>query len=403
MRFLPPPRSAALAALLALGACQAATVPMREDDIPAGRALVPGGLTADGASVVALGAAADACGAPEVWGRSTSGWREVATGAPVPVSPCPSLTARLSPDGRVLAVHDFGAGRAMVYDLTASGLVPAGTATIEGTAGSRFPPPGPNVALSADGGRLLLGSLNRGCRHPAGGERICGTAVLFARDGERWRSIATLRPPEAEDGFTRFGQSVALTGDGTLALAGGTGVPGGVGALWVYRLDGGEPRPLQRLTAPDEQPEFANSLSLAADGSWLAVGGSQAVHLFRRQGDGFVLDRVARAARPARRLLRRDGSALGRRQVAAGRRPAHRLRGGRPLRRRLSLRPVAVLGARPHHPPRHQHGRRQFRPPPRDQPRRPVSRGPGGRDPRVHGGRLGSEGRAAASALARLA
>ena len=291
MRFLPPPRCAVLAALLALGACQTATVSMREDDIPAGRALVPGGLTADGASIVALGAAADACGAPEVWGRSTSGWREVATGAPVPVSPCPSLTARLSPDGRVLAVHDFGAGRAMVYDLTASSLVPAGTATIEGTAGSRFPPPGANVALSADGGRLLLGSLNRGCRHPAGGERICGTAVLFARDGERWRSIATLRPPEAEDGFTRFGQSVALTGDGALALAGGTGVPGGVGALWVYRLDGGEPRPLQRLTAPAEQPEFANSLSLAADGSWLAVGGSQAVHLFRRQGDGFVLDR----------------------------------------------------------------------------------------------------------------
>ena len=113
MRFPPPPRCAALAALLALGACQTATVSMREDDIPAGRTLVPGGLTAHGASVVALGVAADACGAPEVWGRSTSGWREVATGAPVPVSPCPSLTARLSPDGRVLAVHDFGAGRAI--------------------------------------------------------------------------------------------------------------------------------------------------------------------------------------------------------------------------------------------------------------------------------------------------
>ena len=69
--------------------------------------------------------------------------------------------------------------------------------------------------------------------------------------------------------------------------------------------------------------------------------GAKSVHLFRRKATGSCRTESLAAARPARRLFRRDGGALGRRQVAPGRRPAHRLRGGRPLRRRLSLRPVA--------------------------------------------------------------
>ncbi|MGD9507742.1 MAG: hypothetical protein AB7I59_06050 [Geminicoccaceae bacterium] len=280
----------AIASFLALGACQAPTARTPEETIPAGRSLVGGGITAGGSSVVAIGAGGADCGAPEVWSRAGRGWTERATGAALP-GPCPALTARLSGDGRTLAVYDFSEARAALFDLGASGVTPAGTAAISSAIGSRFPPPGPNVALSGDGGRLLLGALNRGCRS-AGGPRICGIAQLFEHEQGAWRSVATLRPPESDDGFAQFGQSVALTADGSLAVAGGTGLPGGIGTLWLYRLGSAAPEAFQKLTAPDEQPEFANSLALAADGSWLAVGGSQSVHLFRRQGEGFTFDRA---------------------------------------------------------------------------------------------------------------
>ena len=284
-------RSLVIAALLALGACQAPTAPMREAGIPAGRSLVGGGLAAGGNSLAAVGATSAGCGAPEVWARMGQGWTKRAEGTPLAASSCPALGSRLSADGGTLAVYDFSEARATVFDFAASGVTPAGSAAITSAIGSRFPPPGPSVALSGNGDRLLIGALNRGCR-TGGGPRICGIAELFERGQGSWRHAATLRPPELDDGFAQFGQSVALTADGRLALAGGTGLPGGIGSLWVYRLDKAEPEAVQKLTAPDEQPEFANSLSLAADGSWLAVGGSQSVHLFRRQGEGFAFDRT---------------------------------------------------------------------------------------------------------------
>ena len=273
-------------AVVSATACQAPTAPMDESDVPGGRILVTNGL-AGGERLVALADAATACGAPELWLRAGPVWRQSATGAAFGEPPCALLTAALSADGTTLAVHDFSAGRAEIHTIGPDGFSLSGTAAIEGPLGSRFPPPGANVALSGDGSRLLLGSINRGCRFPAPGERYCGVAVLFERRGDGWRRAAVLLPPE-EDGATRFGQSVALSADGTLAVVGGTGVPGSAGRLWVYRLDGDPPQARQSLTAPRAEPEFGSDLSLARDGSWLAVSGEQSVHLFAREGDAFA-------------------------------------------------------------------------------------------------------------------
>ena len=43
---------------------------------------------------------------------------------------------------------------------------------------------------------------------------------------------------------------------------------------------------------PSCRAEFANDLSLAADGSWLAVGAEQSVFLYERVGEGFVYRRT---------------------------------------------------------------------------------------------------------------
>ena len=126
--------------------------------------------------------------------------------------------------------------------------------------------------------------------------RVCGSAELFERRDGGWRSVATLLPPADEDGLTRFGQSVAMTSDGSLALVGGTGEPGLAGALWVYALGQGAPRLLQRLSADAPEASFANDLALSSDGAWLAVGGEQSVHHFRAGGRRL---HVAQDHRPA--------------------------------------------------------------------------------------------------------
>jgi FG-GAP repeat len=276
------------ALVLALAGCQAPNPSLGEADIPAGRTLVTDGITERGDRIFAVTLPEAGCRAPEAWSRSGSEWRRTATGAPIAAEPCPSATARLAADGRTLAIYEFGEGRAQVLAVDGDNFTPMGAAAIAARPGSRFPPPGPNLALSGDGSPLLLGSINRNCRTPSPAERYCGVAELFERRDGAWQRVAVLLPPPDQDGLTRFGQSVALSPDGNLALAGGTGEAGGAGTLWVYSLDRPEPKPAQSLTAPEPQPGFANALSLSADGSWLAVGGDQSVHLFERHGSGLA-------------------------------------------------------------------------------------------------------------------
>jgi hypothetical protein len=288
-----------LVALLS-GACQAPVPAPRQADIPGGRTLARDGLGPDGGLVVATDDEAEECHAPEAWRRGSDAWREVARGpAALAGARCPPITARLAADGRTLAVHDYSAGRAQVLDVTAAGINPAGTASIAAEAGFAFPPPGPNLAFSGDAGKLLLGSVNRGCRAwPAGGGgRACGLAELFERrEGGAWERVATFLPVPERDGLIRFGQSVALAPDGGLALVGGTGEPGRSGALWVYAVEPGEPR-LVQILAPRGRREgwFANDLALSGGGSWLAVGGEQSVHLYERFGDGFAFRKLLAA------------------------------------------------------------------------------------------------------------
>lgn len=260
---------------------------MPEADIPAGRTLARDGLLAGGSALVALDDAAEACRAPEVWQLEAGAWRERARGEALPG--CPPVTARLSPDGGTLAIYDYGAGKVGLAPLREGGFGRAVEAGFAGPAGFASPPPGPNLALTAD--RLLLGAVNRDCRAgPEGGGTVCGTALLLARQGGRWEEVARFRPPAEEEGQVRFGQAVALSPGGDLALVGGTGEPGRPGALWVFRARPGEPpEAIQKLAPERRDGWFANDVALAASGGWLAVGGEQAVYLYEREGEGFAL------------------------------------------------------------------------------------------------------------------
>jgi hypothetical protein len=281
-------RLAATLAPLLLLACQTPAPPLPEADIPAGRTLVRDGLAAGGTALVALDDEPARCRAPEFWRLEAGAWREQGRGEPLDAASCPAVSARLAPDGRTLAIYDYGAGTATLLSLAGGRPAATGRAGFPGSPGYGSPPPGPNLAFAARTGRLLLGGVNRDCRTLPEGRVVCGVALLLERRGGRWEELARLRPPADEDGQVRFGQAVALGPDGGLALAGGTGEPGRSGALWLFALAESGPQVLQKLVPSRHDAWFANDVALAGDGSWLAVGGEQAVYLFERVSEGFA-------------------------------------------------------------------------------------------------------------------
>lgn len=289
---MPAPRAAAAAILgaLALAGCAGVgPLTLEEVSLPEGRSLVRDGLIPAGDRVMVRRETPGRCGAVELWGTHPGAAEPLAAAPPLVGSGCASLTDRLARDGRTLGLYDQGAGQATLLTVASGSLEVDGVVRLAAPAGFAFPPPGPNLAFDGRGARLLLGVSNRGCRR---GERAaaCGVAELFARTASGWEPAARLAPAEeAVRREVRFGQAVALSAEGTLALVGGTGQPGQAGGLWVFALGGGEPREVGSLRPDRLDGWFANDLALSGDAGWLAVGGEQAVYLYRRTGDGFRL------------------------------------------------------------------------------------------------------------------
>lgn len=288
------PRLALPLAVLLLAAC-GGSAPFSpgpaEEVLPGGLSLARGGLARDGRRVVVLAASPDGpCRRVEVWRRELDGWRAAASARPPTGSPCPFVSARLSPDAGTLAVYDQAAGEVALSRIEAGALEAHGSFRLDAAPGLAFPAPGANLAF-ANGGRLLLvGALGRACRRSQG-ELLCGVAELAERTTAGWRGLETLRPTDEAAATVRFGQAVALTADGSLALVGGTGQPGRSGALWMFARGDGPARTAGVLRPDRADPWFGNDLALSADGIWLAVGGERVVYLFERAGDGFALRR----------------------------------------------------------------------------------------------------------------
>ena len=275
--------------LLLLAACQGQPLrPLQETEIPAGGTLVRAGM-AGSDLVVTLDNSATRCRAAEAWVRHGGSWTAAGSAPGLGGASCPRVTAQLSGDGHTLAIYDYGAGKAELQRIGDGTITQLGTAALGGSARIQFPPPGPNVGLSQDGSRLLLGSLNRGCAVRADGERGCGMARLFERRGDGWEPGPAILPTTDLAQEVQFGQSVALDAAGTVAVVGGMGQPGLSGGLGVYSIGDDKADLVQILRPETHLPGFAADLAISGDGRWLAVGGDQSVHLYERAGPSFVL------------------------------------------------------------------------------------------------------------------
>ena len=98
---------------------------------------------------------------------------------------------------------------------------------------------GTSVALSGDGSIALVGALRADC--PTGSQ--CGAAYVFVRSGQSWTQVQKLFASDAV-GSDFFGQSVDLSLDGSVALVGATltacpNLISTCGAAYVFVRTGG--------------------------------------------------------------------------------------------------------------------------------------------------------------------
>jgi hypothetical protein len=173
----------------------------------------------------------------------------------------------------------FGTGDALSYDGNTAiiGAPGEGSAWIFTRSGSTWSKQaqeygpglfGGSVALSADGATALVGT---GVIGSGEGE----TASVFTRSGTTWSKQAEL-PAGGEVGKGFFGESVALSAEGNVALVGGPYDSGQMGAAWLYTRSGSTwTQAGGKLTGASQNlfARFGQSVALSASGGIALVGG----------------------------------------------------------------------------------------------------------------------------------
>jgi hypothetical protein len=143
---------------------------------------------------------------------------------------------------------------------------------------------GESVALSADGNTALAGALAN--------DSGVGAVWAFTRSGSTWNQQGEKLTGGGETGAGNFGDSLALSADGNVALVGGSADDGGAGALWTFARSGSTwTQQGEKLTGGGQ---FGSSVALTPDGSTALVGGPAdeggvgAAWLFARSGSSWI-------------------------------------------------------------------------------------------------------------------
>ena len=194
-------------------------------------------------------------------------------------------------DGRIALAADDSRAR---YPIVVDPVLATEAATLLATGGAADDNFGISVALAADGSRALVGAP---LDDTAAGSNA-GSARVFLRTGATWTEEATLLAPDAAAN-DQFGQSVALSADGSRALVGvprdDITAPGRTdagtarvflrtGTTWTQEATLREPN-------PSSNDWFGNKVALSSDGSRALVGedtmggaSAGAAHVFLRTG-----------------------------------------------------------------------------------------------------------------------
>ncbi|WP_083228503.1 hypothetical protein, partial [Veronia pacifica] len=137
---------------------------------------------------------------------------------------------------------------------------------------------GQALSLSADGNTLVVGA-NR--YSPVGDTWLSGEAYIFRFSEGNWAEEVAIEDP-VPNGFSHFGYSIALSGDGNTLVVGARyesynvpeGDPGYSGAAYIFRYSGGSWSQEAYLKASNASylALFGTSVALSDDGNVVAVG-----------------------------------------------------------------------------------------------------------------------------------
>ena len=125
---------------------------------------------------------------------------------------------------------------------------------------------GESVALSGNGNTALIGNPTEGERH--------GAAYVFTRSGPTWTQQGG-KLVAGDNEYGEFGDSVALSGDGEEALIGEPWDNGIVGAAWLFTRSGETwTRQGGKLTGSGEKylGKFGSSVAISRDGATMLIG-----------------------------------------------------------------------------------------------------------------------------------
>jgi len=284
-----------------------------------GATLAVGALTEDSAAAGINGNQADnsaaSAGAVYVFSRAGGSWSQQAYVKPsnVDAGDMFGYAVTLSADGNTLAVGAFdedgstrqingppdnrtnGAGAAYVF--SRAGTNWSQQAYIKPSNGESQDSFGVDVALSDDGGTLLIGSLDEDCTATGVNAAGCdndwrddlsmGAAYVFVRSGTNWSQQAFLKASNTGTNDW-FGSRLALSGDGSIAAIGASledGAAKGVngrqdndtaseaGAVYLFTRTGSAWRQQAYIKGANTEAfdEFGGSVVLDRSGSLLVV------------------------------------------------------------------------------------------------------------------------------------
>jgi hypothetical protein len=208
----------------------------------------------------------------------------------------------LSTDGTTALVganeQNGGTGAAYIFHVSSegawSGAMGSPTATLTDSGDAQQSNFGESVALSGDGTTALIGA--EGVNTDAGAAYIFHVSSEGAWSGSLTTPTATLTHSGSN---SQFGDSVALSTDGTTALIGAPDVSTYNGAVYVFHVStegswtGTVTSPTATLTAPAAATggEFGHSVALSTDGTTALIGtplldSGGAAYVYRVAGEG---------------------------------------------------------------------------------------------------------------------
>lgn len=126
---------------------------------------------------------------------------------------------------------------------------------------------GESISVSDDGKTILAGAW--GSDNPAS---AAGSASFFYKDVNGNWSGATQIFASDKTGDDNFGEVVAISGNGQVAVIGAQGESSNGGSAYIFTRSGNSWIERTKITSPNANAQFPTSIAISTDGSTIALG-----------------------------------------------------------------------------------------------------------------------------------